>query len=265
MGIQSTASLTRDLRALGVTPGAGLFVHASMKALGPVVGGARAVVAALQAAVGPEGLLAMPGFSDDAYFPAGIDRDSLTEEELREVESAVPGFDPDLSPTAGMGVIAETFRTWPGTIRSDHPAVSVCLNGAGAARHVRPHSAAWATGPDTPLGHLAARDDMHVLLVGVGWNRCSLLHTAETLAAHRRTKTRRVKTGPGDAPWADLPDVADDLGRYFPALGAAYEATGAVTVGRLGQASVRLCAYAPLLDWARGWIDAENGRSGAVA
>ena len=61
------------------------------------------------------------------------------------------------------------------------------------------------------------------LLIGVGWNRCSALHAAETIAEHKRTKTRRFKSGPRE-PWVEAPDVADDNDRLFPLVGAAWEA-----------------------------------------
>ncbi|SDH76222.1 aminoglycoside 3-N-acetyltransferase [Alloyangia pacifica] len=255
--------LLHDLRQMGVHPGDGLFVHASMRAIGPVTGGAGAVVEALLGAVGPEGLVAMPGFSSEAYFPSELSREALSAGAVAGIESAVPGFDPQRSPADGMGVIAETFRLWPGTLRSDHPAVSVCLNGCDAAGYRAPHALAWACGPGTPLDHLRARPGMKLLLIGVDWTRCSALHTAETLAAHRRTKLRRFKTGPGDAPWCETPDVADDMGRLFPGAGAALEATGAVRKALLGQAQCRLCGYAELIDFAAGWIDAANAASGA--
>lgn len=62
--------ILRDLRALGLGEGDGVCVHASLGAIGLVVGGARAVVSALIEAVGSDGLIAMPAFSTDAY-PAG--------------------------------------------------------------------------------------------------------------------------------------------------------------------------------------------------
>lgn len=43
----STDDLRADLMALGIEPSDGVFVHASLRALGPVVGGARVVVSAL--------------------------------------------------------------------------------------------------------------------------------------------------------------------------------------------------------------------------
>lgn len=255
-------TLHHDLAALGIAAGDGLFVHASLGAMGRVEGGAATVVQVLMDAVGPTGLVGMPGFSTDAHWPAGQTREGLTQSELARIGQAVPGHDPDRSRATGMGTIAETFRTWPGTLRSDHPTVSICLNGVDAARYIHPHGLAWATGPDTPLGRLRDRPGMKVLLIGVDWTRCSALHTAETLARHRRTKIRRFKTGPGDAPWKDVPDVANDLGRLFPSVGAAFEATGAVTLGRLGQAECRICALAPLVEFAASWIDAANVASG---
>lgn len=254
------ADLRADLAALGVQWGDGLFVHASMRAIGHVVGGPRTVVEALLEAVGEAGLIGMPGFSSDACFPADLDRSTLTADEVAEVEAAVPGFDAAKSPTAGMGVIAEMFRTWPGTKRSGHPTVSICLNGPDAGDYLGTHERAWATGERTPLGRLRDRRPMKVLLIGVGWNRCSALHTAETLAEHRRTKTRRFKDTSG--PWAETPDVADDMNRLFPAVGDAFEQSGGVAFGAFGDAECRMCGFRDLVDFARDWIDAANQRSG---
>ncbi|MFW8633704.1 aminoglycoside N(3)-acetyltransferase [Cribrihabitans pelagius] len=260
--ILSADSLARDLRAMGISPGDGLFVHASARAIGPAAGGARSIIKALLDSVGQNGLVGMPAFSLDAYFPSHVEADTLSTGEIAAIERAVPGFDPLRSPASGMGIIAETFRTWPGTVRSGHPAVSVCLNGRDAQSYAAPHSLAWATGQETPLGRLAHRKNMKLLLIGVGWNRCSALHTAETLARYRRTKLRRFKTGPGSAEWIETPDVADDLGRLFPAAGAAFEATGQVASGTLGQAVCKICPLGALVAFASGWISDANRDSG---
>lgn len=255
-------SLTRDLRALDISDGDGLFVHASMRSTGQVIGGVRSIVEAFLAAVGPDGLIGMPAFSTDAYFPSQFERINLADLEIETVERSVLGFDVLRSPASGMGIIAETFRTWPGTKRSQHPTVSVCLNGKGAETFAEPHALEWATGPNTPLGHLLDRQGMKLMLVGVGWDRCSALHTAETLAVHRRTKVRRFKNGLGDAAWRETPDVADDMGRLFPTVGAAFEETGQVQIGTLGQAECKICDYAALVAFASEWIDAANMASG---
>lgn len=263
--IHTQTSFVDDLISLGIRSGDGLFVHASMSAIGATVGGARTILESLQKAVGEPGLIGMPGFSSDASFPASVDRSSLTKDQIAEVEDAVPGFDVEKSPTSGMGIIAETFRTWPGTKRSDHPAVSICLNGKNASELLEEHSLAWATGVETPLGKLLDRQSMKILLIGVGWNRCSALHTAETLAEHKRTKTRRFKNGGPNGSWIETPDVADDMNRLFPKVGEAFEKAGAVTFGVFGDAECMVCDFRSLVDFASGWIDRANKRSGDLS
>jgi aminoglycoside 3-N-acetyltransferase len=256
------ASLLNDLTRLGVAARDGLFVHASLRSIGNVVGHARAVVSALIDSVGDEGLIGMPGFSTDAYWPDFLNREAMNGEDGRKLEAAILGFDPQLSSTTGMGAIAETFRTRPGILRSSHPCVSICLHGAEADRYIAPHSLDWATGPDTPLGRLRDRPQMKILLIGVGWNRCSALHTAEALADHRRLKKRLFKASSTSPMMLETDDVADDLGRLFPAVGSAFEKEGAVTVGRIGNAESRLCSYSELVSFARDYIDNANKRAG---
>ncbi|HEY1904685.1 MAG TPA: AAC(3) family N-acetyltransferase, partial [Myxococcaceae bacterium] len=92
--------LTEQLRTLGVAPGQVLLVHASFRALRPVEGGPRGVLAALLEVLGPEGTLVMPSWTGRDDLP--FDR------------AATPAS-PDL------GVLAETFRRLPGVKRSAHP------------------------------------------------------------------------------------------------------------------------------------------------
>ena len=52
-----------DFTDLGIQKGDTLFIHSSFKSLGPVEDGAGTVIAALEAAIGTEGLILMPTFS----------------------------------------------------------------------------------------------------------------------------------------------------------------------------------------------------------
>jgi aminoglycoside 3-N-acetyltransferase len=92
----------------------------------------------------------------------------------------------------------------------------------------------FALGPTSPLARLADLDG-RILLVGVGHNRNSFLHHAETYVPHRRLKQRRfpVRVG-GERVWCETLDVADDNDTHFPVVGGEFEqhaGTGAVTVG----------------------------------
>lgn len=263
MQIFGREDLAEALRGLGLAAGDGVFVHTALGRIGHVIGGPRGLIEALSDAVGPEGLIGMPGFSKDAYDPCELRDTGLDALAAERVRAQVPGFDPARSNVLENGQVPEAFRTWPGVVRSAHPTSSVLLLGPDAAQLAEPHDpSGWATGPATPWGRLRARAAMKILLIGVGWNRCSALHAAESLAGHRRLKLRRFKSGPGDAPWVTAPDVADDLDRLFPLVGAAWEAAGGVTFGKIGLAEARLTGYAELLEFATRWIDRRNAADG---
>ena len=60
-------SLVADLAWLGVSPGAVLMVHASVRSVGPVIGGVNVIVQALLEAVGPTGTL-LAYFDFESFF-----------------------------------------------------------------------------------------------------------------------------------------------------------------------------------------------------
>lgn len=217
-------------------------------------------------AVGPKGLIAMPGFSDDAYDPVEVLSLEVTTKVHEHIKQQVPGFDSARSNVRQNGAVPEAFRSWPGVIRSPHPTSSVLLLGPDAQEISLPHDPhGWPTGPDTPWSRLRFRPHMKVLLVGVGWNRCSALHAAESSAEYKRTTIRTFKfgTGPG-AHWIKVPDVSDDLGRLFPLVGAEWERTGVVRAGKIGAAEFKLTGYAALVSFASRWISERNKADGVL-
>ena len=239
----SSDRLCRDLRALGVAAGAALVVHASLRRIGWVAGGAEGLIQALMAVLTPEGTLVMPAFSGQLTGRAALgDRPQP--------------FDPARTPSQDMGAIAETFRRLPGVHRSAHPVQSLAAWGRQARELVADHGLDWPLGPDSPLGRLCARGGQ-VLLIGVGHNRNSTLHLAETQSRNRRRITRLLPVAghSGTIDWTEIDDVADDNGRLFPALGAAFEATGGVRIGPLGRANARLMSQRALVEFAVPWFE----------
>lgn len=255
--------LAADLRAMGVEAGDGLFVHTALGKVGTVIGGPRGLIEALTDAVSDSGLIAMPGFSRDAYDPVALVGADVTPAEHQRIRDQVPGYDPVRSSVAQNGAVPAAFLAWPGVVRSPHPTSSVIMLGPDAASIAAPHDAKdWAIGANTPWGRLRDRPHMKILLIGVRWNRCSALHCAETLASHRRVVTRRFRH---EGEWIEAPDATDDLGRLFPLVGQAWEDAGGVTYGKIGDADAMLMDYGPLVAFASDWLGERNKTDGVVA
>ena len=105
-----------DLARLGVRRGDVVMVHASMRRVG---GDASDLVAAIDEAVGEEGTWMMTLGAEDEWSLG----ESTARSRARGVCSpATPPFDKDLARAEiDNGMLAEVFRTTPGTIVSDHP------------------------------------------------------------------------------------------------------------------------------------------------
>lgn len=253
-------SLADDLAALGVRPGMVLLVHASLSALGWVVGGAPAVIAALTQALGPDGTLVMPAHSGNVSDPAGWIAPPIPTAWHALVRDRMPAFDPVTTPTSSMGAIAESFRTHPGTLRSIHPRQSFAARGRQARDITAAHALDCALGERSPLARLYALDAM-VLLLGVGHDRNTSLHLAEHRATYPGKKTASFGSPvriDGERQWL----VADDLDfddSDFAAIGGAFERdSSAVAVAAVGYGTARLMRQRSLVDFGVRWMTANR-------
>lgn len=132
-------------RELGMQPEMTVMVHTSLSSLGYVCGGAPTVIEALLEAVGSEGTIMMPTQSWKNLDPEVGVHPEVSEDEWQTIRDNWPAYDKRTTPTQTMGAVAELFRQWPGSLRSDHPARSVTANGKYAT---------YLTRSSRPLKHL---------------------------------------------------------------------------------------------------------------
>lgn len=249
-----------SVRSIGIRGGETLMVHASMRAIGPVVGGATALLLALEEAVGVSGTLVTPSQSWQLCDPGYLADPGLPAALHPQVRQALPPFDREWTPSRTMGAVAEALRTQPGTLRSDHPHRSFVARGPAAAGVVARHDLDDPVGEGSPLAALYEMD-AQVLLLGVGYDKCTALHLAE---ARSGLPTWRVANG---APlmverhreWVSFTEPAVD-DSDFAAVGAAFAEAGGEAVGSIGAATARLISMREIVDFASRWM-ASNRQS----
>jgi aminoglycoside 3-N-acetyltransferase len=171
-------SLQADFRALGIRSGMVLLVHSSLSAMGWVCGGPVAVVIALQEVLGKTGTLVMPTHSTDLTEPSQWENPPVPESWWPVIRATMPAYQPDLTPTRSMGIIAETFRKQKGVLRSAHPHHSFCAYGHQASHITDNHSLEFGLGEGSPLARIYDLGGF-VLLLGVGHDRNTSMHLAE--------------------------------------------------------------------------------------
>ena len=254
----TVASLSSDLCALGLRPGDTVLVHSSAGRLGFVAGGSQAVVQALLAALGPDGTLAVPTHTPDNTDPAGWGNPPVPASWWPAIREQAPGFDRSLTPSRWMGVIAETVRTWPGALRSDHPQVSFAAVGGRAAEVTGGHQLDDALGEHSPLGAVN-RLDGKVLLLGCGHSSNTSLHLAEwrQQSPPRGVVGASVRRPDGTSQWITWTDVIESTDD-FEQIGAAFEATVGLSAGPVGGASARLMSQRALVEFATAWMAAHR-------
>jgi aminoglycoside 3-N-acetyltransferase len=248
--------LVRELSACGLGAGQVVLVHSSLSRLGWVAGGAQTVIQALLEALTPTGTLLMPAHTPDNTDPARWENPPVPPAWWDTIRQHSPAFDPQRTPTSGIGVIPELFRTWPGVLRSSHPIGSFTAHGPAAEALTREHKLEEIFGERSPIGKLYALDG-YVLLLGVGHENNTSLHLAEHRAhwpgrSHIREGTALLVEGRRQ--WVEYNQL-DFETEDFAIIGAAFERERGLFRGKVGSATVRLMKQRPLVDFAVAWME----------
>lgn len=253
--------IAEALKAVGLRRGQAVMVHTSLSSLGFVCGGAQVVIEALLECVGEEGTVMMPTQSWKNLDPeAGVHW-----EEPREWWQAIrdhwPAYDKEITPTNTMGAVAEMFRKWPGTLRSDHPARSVAAYGKYARYLTENHDLSNIFGDGSPLGRLYELDG-YVLLMGVGYDKNTSLHLADARAQYPGKRTCTESSAVlenGERVWKSYETLSVD-GEDFEEIGEAFEREEEVGKVSLGNGTLTFMKQRRLVDFAVDWIEKNRRR-----
>ena len=159
--------ITRAAKELGVKEGDIVLVHSSYKSLGEIDGGAETVIQGYLDAVGEEGTLVFPCFTqknfEKAYETWHIDKPSDT------------------------GYLTNYFRTREGSVRSDQATHSVAAYGKMADELTKTHghtAKRWGNMGDTPFAPDSPWEKMYnmnarIILQGVSAASITFRHYAE--------------------------------------------------------------------------------------
>lgn len=246
----------KGFRECGIAEGQTIIVHASLSSLGFIVGGAETLIRALLEVVGEEGTLVMPSQTWKNLDPSTGVHWEEPEEWWPIIREHWPAYDKEVTPAIGMGIAAEMFRKWPGAKRSDHPARSFAAVGKHAEYITRDHDLRNIFGEGSPLDKLY-KLGAYVLLIGVGYEKNTSLHLAETRANFSSKKFVNESSAimvNGRREWLTYNTQAVD-DEDFTIIGKEYDEAASIKIHKIGNAEVRFMKQRPLVDWVVQWME----------
>ena len=230
------------LKEAGIKPDDKLTIHCSLRAIGKIENGADGLIDAFCGYL-YDGLFIVPTHTWDKVW---------RESPYYDVRSTIPD----------IGTLAEVAAFRKDGVRSLHPTHSVTVFGNGAAEFVRGEEKCASP---APLGSCISRlyeENGKVLLVGVGHERNTYLHSVdERLGIPDRLNPdpfeitivdydgNTLKSPPFHSHFTAASDRC--VSEYYPNYKEAFEHTGAVTYSRLGNALTYVCDCRKMTDICR--------------
>lgn len=177
--ILSQAESIHQLKKLGITPGATVYLHSSMDEIRRRIPGLEVIqlINLLQELIGEEGTLLVPTFPF-----TGLQYDFVQKQRV---------FDVKRTPSK-VGLFTELFRRTEGVIRSLHPTHPVAAWGKHSEELVMDHHLGTAFGENSPIYKMQRYNGL-VAGIGVIPKHCfTLYHVAEEL--HPATRALQYGT-----------------------------------------------------------------------
>lgn len=223
--------LWQQLQNLGIKPTDTIMVHSSLRALGPVEGGADGFLDALKDYLS-EGLLLIPTHTWGTVN---------SENPLYNAAETVPC----------IGTLPNVAAFRPDGVRSLHPTHSIAAFGKRAAEYVAGEEKVSTPAPPDGCWGRLYQEDAKILLVGVSQNRNTYLHAVEEMLdipdrLGEQPYTVHGSDGKGNC-WEQpmrphRNSQTNDISQFYPKYLPAFEQYGAVQIGKLGSARTEVCS-----------------------
>ncbi len=222
-------TLHRQMAEMGLTPADKVLIHTSLRAVGPVKGGANGLIDAFLSYL-TEGLFMVPTHTWANVGPAQPHYD------VRATEPCI-------------GTLPRVAARRKDGVRSLHPTHSIWACGRGAREFVAGEEKALTPAPPGFAWDRLADIGAKILLIGVGYNRNTFIHSIDERAElPNRLRGARYEVTITDYEGRVYPGSmqghcaadSEDLAEYYINFEQPLIEMGAQTAGKLGNAEVKV-------------------------
>lgn len=231
--------LSQHLTELGIKTGDVIEVHASLKSVGYILGGAQTLLDAILEVIGLEGTLVMAAQSWGNSEPAYFENPPIEVEMYEVLRNTHPAYRGKQEDYRYMGDLVRAVQLRPNSYLSSHPIYGFIAMGKYAKWLTQSHGLADGFGMNSPLGKcLELRSK--ILLIGCDYDRATGMHLGEHLSGYRPYQLQGARIfDKGVSLWARFLDMDYDSDDFIQ-VGHILEEKQRVIRGRLGNADVKL-------------------------
>lgn len=231
--------LTTQLLNLGIVKGDVIEVHASLKSIGYILGGAQTLLDAILEVIGLEGTLVMAAQSWGNSEPAFFQNPPIEVEKFQTLRDSHPAYRQKQEDFRFMGELVKAMQLRPNSYVSNHPNYGFIAIGKYAKWLTQSHALSDGLGMNSPLGKcLELRSK--IVLIGVDYDRATGLHLGEHLSGYRPYQLQGARIfDKGVSLWTRYLDIDYDSDDFLQ-VGKILEEKELVRFGSLGRAKVKL-------------------------
>ncbi len=134
-----------------------VMVHTALSKFYYVPGGPESLVQALEETIN-QGTIMMPSEVTTNCDPADWEYPPVKQDLIQLVRDNMPPYNPDTSPSEGLGITPEYFRTLPDVVRSCHPYLPIAIWGKDKVQIANKQPLDMPYGLNSPLDYLYQND-----------------------------------------------------------------------------------------------------------